>query len=291
MPIHTTAPKASIPLLSTTFWVGSWVFSVTILLTLFVLRWWPGDRLIVVRMFNYTMPWFLVALLPLICLAGGAGRKWLLLTLLAPTLYIIFSNLPLFLPKNQSLPPSGFELKVMSYNVWSHSKDMSALAEVIIQANPDILLIQELVPKKHSQLELLLLEAHKMDEEHFAYDPMTFLGIYSIYPITTIPIKTRSSVQKSVIQTPAGPVTIYNVHFLRTVLRRSHNWQRLHDEINDLLLDEISTTSGPVILGGDFNMTDQTQTYRNISKVLKNAHWEAGSGFGFTFPSTSGKIK
>jgi vancomycin resistance protein VanJ len=98
-------------------------------------------------------------------------------------------------------------------------------------------------------------------------------------------------VQKSVIQAPAGPVTIYNVHFLRTVLRRSHNWQRLHDEINDLVLNEILMTSGPVILGGDFNMTDQTQTYRDISKVLKNAHWEAGSGFGFTFPSTSRKIK
>ena len=94
-------------------------------------------------------------------------------------------------------------------------------------------------------------------EYAFAYDTNTFLGIYSVYPITMIPIKTRSSMQKAVIQSPAGPVTIYNVHFLHTVLRRSHSWQRLHDEINGLVLNEIMKTAGPVILGEDFNMAGQ----------------------------------
>jgi vancomycin resistance protein VanJ len=168
---------------------------------------------------------------------------------------------------------------------------MSAAADVINKANPDILLIQELTPKKFTQFKTLMMKVHKKSEDNFAYDPEAFLCTYSIYPLTTVPIKTRSSVQKSVVQTTAGPVTVYNVHFLRTVLRRSHNWQELHDEINGLVLNEIAATSGPVILGGDFNMTDQTQTYRDISKVLKNAHWEAGSGFGFTFPTSSRRIK
>jgi len=291
MPTGAVNQSSTIKGIVTFFWAASWIFAATMLLTIFVLRWWPGDRFIVVRMFNYSMPWFLVILLTQILVAGVAGRKWLVLALLPATVYIIFVNLPLFMPKNLPQTPSGFKLKVMSFNVWSHNNDMASIAEVISKAAPDILLIQELSKKKQHKIVDLINGIYKSDEGGFVYDSKTLLGTYSRYPITLLPIKTESSVQKAVIETTSGPVTIYNVHFLRTVLRDSHNWKKLHDEVTGLVLSEIANISGPVILGGDFNMTDQTQTYREISKTLKNAHREAGFGFGFTFPSSSRKIK
>jgi vancomycin resistance protein VanJ len=98
-------------------------------------------------------------------------------------------------------------------------------------------------------------------------------------------------VQRLLVHTPAGPVTIFNVHFLRSVLRRGGHWQRTHGKITDLVSNDIAEISGPVIMGGDFNITEQTETFRQICMYMKNAHSQAGRGFGFTFPSSSRKLK
>ena len=54
--------------------------------------------------------------------------------------------------------------------------------------------------------------------------------------------------------------------------------------------DDIVEEAAPLILGGDFNTTDQSQTYRLFDHVLRNAHWQAGWGFGFTYPTTEVKF-
>ena len=190
------------------------MFSASMLLTLSVLRWWPGDRLIIVRMFNYAMPWFLLVLVPLLCLAGGTGRKWLLLTILVPTLYIIFSNLPLFLPKNLPQSPTGFKLKVMSYNVWSRNLDIEEATRVIKEENPDVLLLQELPKGKINQFSTLLAEVFPATEESYVYSPKAMLATFSRYPLSPEPFTAKKSVQRLLVQTPAGPLTIFNIHFL-----------------------------------------------------------------------------
>jgi endonuclease/exonuclease/phosphatase (EEP) superfamily protein YafD len=83
--------------------------------------------------------------------------------------------------------------------------------------------------------------------------------------------------------TPEGAITVLNVHPARG------NWQRRHKQMITLIADDIAGDSNPLILGGDFNTTDQSQTYRLFGPILKNAHWQAGWGFGFTYPTS--KIK
>jgi len=51
------------------------------------------------------------------------------------------------------------------------------------------------------------------------------------------------------------------------------------------------TTKYPLILGGDFNTSVQSQTYRLVNQYLNNAQWEAGCGFGFTYPSQAFRWK
>lgn len=40
----------------------------------------------------------------------------------------------------------------------------------------------------------------------------------------------------------------------------------------------------PVIVAGDFNMTDETQDYYSVQQVLQDAFLKSGLGFGFTWP-------
>jgi len=283
--------KAIMQLLAAIFWSGLWSFALFMLLFGILLRWWPGDRLMIVRLANYAMPWLLIVLIPALIVAAIDNRKWLLLVLILPTLFIVVSYAPLFLRKTQQENNDNTKFKVMSYNIWSHNSDMTAVAAVIRQENPDILLLQELRPDKFKQIKALLTGIFPLDDKNIQYDKSKYLATCSRYPLRSVPITNRNYSQKSIIDTPCGSVTVYNVHLLRTVLTRHHQWQKLHQQINSLLTDEIAKTPGAIIMGGDFNMTDQTETYREVCRSLKNAHHEVGRGFGFTFPSSSRKLK
>jgi endonuclease/exonuclease/phosphatase (EEP) superfamily protein YafD len=57
-----------------------------------------------------------------------------------------------------------------------------------------------------------------------------------------------------------------------------------------LLEEEILLEPGPVLVGGDFNVTPHSQLYLLLSRHLRNAHDEVGSGLGFTFPSSAVRL-
>jgi vancomycin resistance protein VanJ len=50
------------------------------------------------------------------------------------------------------------------------------------------------------------------------------------------------------------------------------------------LLEELAPVEGPVVVAGDFNMTDQSPGYRRLSSELGDAFRESGWGFGLTYP-------
>jgi endonuclease/exonuclease/phosphatase family metal-dependent hydrolase len=55
--------------------------------------------------------------------------------------------------------------------------------------------------------------------------------------------------------------------------------------MQSLLSEDARHAQSPIILGGDFNTNDQSQTYRLVNQYLRNSHWEVGCGFGFTYPT------
>jgi endonuclease/exonuclease/phosphatase family metal-dependent hydrolase len=56
------------------------------------------------------------------------------------------------------------------------------------------------------------------------------------------------------------------------------------------ILEDIDRGQGLVMVVGDFNMTPQTDAYRMLARRLKDAHREAGHGFGHTFPAHGGRF-
>lgn len=264
----------------TAFWLGLWLFGLGILLS-YPLRWWSGDQIFWVRLISYAMPWLLVGLVPGLVAAWLAHRKWLWLALAAPTLFISLTYAPLFLPRTDQARADGASFKVMSYNVLRDNKNMKAVARVIRQEQPDILLLQELRSEQVQALTDRLASLYPEAKLHIAYEPEILQAVISRYPLTpmgAIPDKGRA--QKVLVNTPHGQITVWNVH-----PRSKAGWLRRYQQLADLVAEDIVPASGPLIMGGDFNTTDQNQAYRLINQYLHNAHWEAGWGFGFTFPS------
>jgi len=271
--------------LRTAFWLGLWLFGLGVLLT-YLLRWWPGDRLLPVRLLNYMVPWLLIPLVLALIAAIVAGRHWLVTVLAVPTLFISLTYAPLFLPRPCLALGNSETFKVLSHNVGRRNPDVTAMAALIRQEQPDILLLQELRRDRVEAFINTLDDLYPDAELHFTYDPYTLQAVASRYPLTPLammPEKGRA--QKVLLETPNGPITVINIH------PDFRDWQRRHQQMSMLLAEDVISADGPVILGGDFNTTDQTQIYRLVNQHLHNAHWEAGWGFDFTFPFPVRRIR
>jgi len=263
------------------FWTTLWLFALGSCICL-ILGWTTGDRLLLVRLSRYLLPWILFSLLGGMIPALLFRRIWLAATLAVPALLIGFSYLPLFLPLQAPPAGPGVPLKVMSFNVWSENPSLLPTANLIRKKDPDILLLQEI---SREQLKELSLELEKPSDAtapqwQIAYVPRAMQAVLSRYPLTPLMSdRSLAKVQVVRVDTSAGAVTVFNVHPLRD------NWSRRHRRLSTLLKEHILTTAGPVILCGDFNTTDQSQIYKMLSQNLRNAHWEAGRGFGFSYPA------
>ncbi len=252
-----------------------------------LLRWWPGERLTVVRLTIYLMPWLLVLLLPGLTTALLAQRKGLALVLALATALVCFAYAPLFFPRTKTALAGEERLTVMSYNIWSENQAMAEAAALIRRENPDILLLQEIRPW---QLESLVAELDKLrgrDEMklNVAFEPDLMQAVITPLPLIEVAAyEEKGQAQIVRVETSRGSITLFNIHPLRG------SWLGRHNKIGDLLREDILPAGGPVIFAGDFNTTDQTRTYRLVARHLRDVHREAGFGFGFTFPAESYRL-
>lgn len=265
--------------------IAGWVGGMLILASL-VLRIWSGDHWFLARYTGYLMPWLLLVLLP-----GGLWAAWMHYRYLAillgiSAIIVVTVYAPLFWSRAIDVPNVTSAVKVVSYNTWSKNLEIHRIARVIVEQKPDILLLQEITPKAFSSLMVRLKDLYSAGKVHFSYEPGMLLAVVSRFPTESQAItKGKGRVQKVVLHSPIGPIAVYNVHMLR-----HGGWASRYRKISRLLEQDLVHEQRPVILGGDFNAPDQSETYRYITGVLDNAHWNAGFGFGFSFPASSIKL-
>jgi endonuclease/exonuclease/phosphatase (EEP) superfamily protein YafD len=265
------------------FWLGLWLFGLGLLLW-YPMRWQPGDRFFPVQLLNYMMPWLLVGLIPGLTMAGLARRRRLAVALAIPTLLISFHLAPLFLPRPHLALANTTSIKVISFNMWGRNHNIEAIAELIHQEQPDLVLLQEFNWTTYKQLKARLNELYP-DQWHIQPESSLRQGIISRFPLTPLPGSyDQGRIQKAIIHTPAGPIMVWNAHPYQP-----YYWSDHYDQITNLV-EAMTEIKMPFILAGDFNTTDQSETYRLINRQLANAHWESGWGFGFSFPSSAAKI-
>lgn len=257
-----------------------WLFGSAVLAGV-ALRPWAGDQLHVTRYTGYVMPWLLLGLVPGAAWGWGTRRWGLAVLLSASAVTIVIVHAPLFRPRPPLATPGAPVLKVMSYNTWGSNTDASRVAAVVVRHRPDVLLLQEIRPEVFTRFAEAVTGIYAGSPAHLVYDRELHQAIVSRYPLEpSASLAHKGNAQKATLRAPGGPITILNVHPLR-----SGGWRRRYTQIAALLEEDVLPESGPVILGGDFNAPDRSQLYDMVSSVLANAHDERGFGFGFTYPA------
>ncbi len=263
--------------LSTAWFLGSAV------LAGLTLRFWLGDEFFITRYTGYVMPWLLIGLLPGTVWAWLMHRRGLSAVLSVSAAIVVVIHVPLFRWHDPISSRSAVRLEVMSYNTWSGNDHERQIADVVLRHEPDILLLQEIRPEVFQRVMDELRDLYGGRSVYCAYEPMLLQAVVSRYPVESrASMKDKGQAQKVVLRSPAGPITVFNVH----PLRQLGGWRHRYGQIASLLEEEVLRETSPVILGGDFNTPEHSQLYGLIAGHLKNAHREAGFGFGFTYPAS-----
>ncbi len=239
-----------------------------------------------------------LALLPSLALfpLSLLSRRWRLTILMTPViLALILMYGVYFVPRSVAAAANGETiLTLLSFNIEAPPDDeMDSLVEIIRSSGADMVGIQELSLPAAGRFNLALDDLYPYRALRPQEDRHQGQGFLSKYPIVADDywrLETAPSLghQRVEVTVDGRRVVVFNTHPIppysigRGVQAVSHS-----REIDDLI-QRANDETAPVILLGDFNMTDQFDDYERLTAQYVDTYREAGAiGFGFTYPTTS----
>jgi len=192
--------------------------------------------------------------------------------------------LPRFLPPFSVPDAQGTTFKLVTFNVYPDNQREDEAIEWLLAQDADLLMLQE-----HSGNLPDLADSYPYVE---IVQGNSVSGIFSRFPIIEYEEVTFGEFthQRAVIEIEDSPFVLYNVHLAMPLTQnesiplplRYDSMQR-DSQIRELLARAPEETL-PVIIVGDFNMSEFSPIYDTIAAEFTDAYREASWGIGATWP-------
>lgn len=251
------------------------------------------DDFFVVHSLSYLIQWLFLPLLILLPLALWRRSKLLVgMTGLVAVIFLLTYG-PQLLPK-QSVKTSDLTFTVMSYNVLYLNENVEETLANIRAHDPDIVALHEYTARIAAQIddELAADYAYQHVEDG--------RGLYSRYPIEAyefmpMPGSFGGGAQKAWVNIAGNEVLVMSVHPVRPPVHSQYvPGLNVHVPLavtdtsgNDsqiaAIIEDVTRTAEPLVLVGDFNLTDQNPAYDELTQYVADTFLERGTGMGFTF--------
>ena len=184
-------------------------------------------------------------------------------------------------------------VRFLTYNVHAEEDVLDPQITLICQADADVVALQELSFPAAKRFAAALSARYPYQALHPNAQPCSGQGILSRFPIRAdeywqhVDIRNALGHQRAIIDLDGRSIVLYNVHPVHPgMVDMIYDAAPRAAEVTRLL-ERIAAETLPVILAGDFNMSDQSDDYRRITARLKDAFRQAGRGLGYTFPDWS----
>ena len=257
----------------------------------FLLRFLFWDEFWPVGLVGTFIPWIF---LPLLILPAASffiirERKWTVLSVLACLLLLGWGHQNYTSPNPSQI--NSNPLIILSLNNSWDKTSSETLVELIFNRNPDLVFLQE-VTERHEQKALpRLTDAYPYQ---FSSPRTAILSKFPLGSTETLHLANHSEFQQRATATvDRQEITLYNIQTISPWIRFQeilpgvkipfYDYRQRSEEIMDLV-ERIRKEKNPVIVAGDFNLTDQTQDYHRLRQVLRDAFRESGWGLGLTWP-------
>lgn len=234
-----------------------------------------------------------VAALPLaFCLlllrTRTAFATLILLVILFLTTHPLFPQLSAMSPARSQ----GAAVSTMTFNLGWKLTSPELLAQTIADSQADVVAIQEVTAEASAILTAELAATYP----YRILDPaVATTGLLSKLPVVSYQWLTPPHGRPFphvVVDQGGAHWHIFPIHFYPPGILW---WERLHlprglieadlEAEVAYLLQQVAAVSGPVVVLGDFNMSDQSRAYSAMTSRLQDSFRQAGMGLSRTFPN------
>jgi vancomycin resistance protein VanJ len=256
-----------------------------------------GDKLLVIAVIN-SFPTTPFVFVPVVLLLAALDRRPLvIIAALVPVVLWVGLFGWRFLPRMGRAEASAPTLRVMAFNVLWSNKDIEGMAAVIEQYDPDLIALPELTDRQEAALVARLGDRYpyrlreSLSNAHFG------TGLFSRWPVRSLgSLQTGLGLRSAAadVETPSGIVRFVAAHPRATegtrrslaalFARMTESFRGREAQLAAICryLDEWGDR--PVIVSGDFNMSEFHDAYQCIGQRMTDAYRETGRGYGFTWP-------
>lgn len=248
-----------------------------------VLRAMVGESLSLIGLVNSYVHLLLIPATLLLPLSLLLRKPRLALTQAAPALAFLTAYGALFLPRATSTPADAPRFTILTYNLNKENLSVEAVETIIRASGADVVALQELNPPMAEALTTRLVDLYLYSAMHPQAD-YSGQGVLSRYPLSgDMYWQDNLGHQRVQVDWTTTSIVIYNAHPSHPLGGFWYDGRIRRRAIADVL-NRASRESLPVVLAGDFNMTDQSADYGRVTASLVDSYREIGQGLGFTFP-------
>lgn len=190
--------------------------------------------------------------------------------------------------------PDGATLTAMTFNLGAHRTPPRMLAQTIAASEADIVAVQELTSGSAAVLASELAAIYPFQILDLSTGTTGFLSRLPILDAKWNRPPAGRPFLHVIVEHDGAEMHVFPVHFYppriiwskRFPLPRGLNEAGLEAEVA-YLLQQTAGITAPVIVMGDFNMSDQIGAYNAITTALTDAYRHAGYGLGLSFPNNA----
>jgi vancomycin resistance protein VanJ len=261
-----------------------------------------GDSLWWLAWLNNFTPYYFLPLLISFPLALGLRRHRLsIVHFLLLSIGIVWF-LPRFTHGLSTPAVSAPRLTIVTFNVWGDNSQLEDVIDWLRETNADVVLLQEIPPAWSG---VTIAEIHDLYPYQVS-QPLEVRvwgnAVLSRYPILNHQgyvggeTVTRERIE---IEWEGQTIVVYNVHLTMPQRETPHfslpinnpflNMALKYDDAIrnsqiDRLLTNLEQENHPLIVTGDFNISDHAVKYEAIARVLNDSFREVGFGMGASWP-------
>jgi vancomycin resistance protein VanJ len=251
-----------------------------------------GENWNLIAFANAFLPWLAWFGMALALVALLSRYRGLLIAVQMPivfTFLILYSDM--LLPRNEPEPVTGPDFTAATYNILSHQSNPDFIIHEIGRMDVDIVGLQEVGEGHAAQIEETLADAYPYRVLEPRDPAVNGIGLLSRYPVLDVtlfkPMPSSSLHLRAVLDVEGTSVTVFVSHAEPASSRYApllYDDSRRDSELEILRRDYVESELNPVLLLCDCNMTDQSDAYRALDRVMDEAFRRIGRGMGFTFP-------
>ncbi|MBI1277882.1 MAG: hypothetical protein GC179_07120 [Anaerolineaceae bacterium] len=222
-------------------------------------------------------------------------RPWLGWFQVIPVATFIAAYGRLFTPRQPSTSSVAKRtIKILTFNLHGEAHLLEPILDILRASDADIISVQELSISAADCFKAVLADLYPHQALYAVEQSSRGQGILSRHPINNPhywrnPLIAHHSLGhlRAEIDFDGTPIIVYNTHPLHPGMGNEGFSTRPRGQEIDVVLELADNDTGPVLIMGDFNMTDQAEDYQRITQQFKDSFREVGSGMGFTFPDLS----